>query len=676
MILYPGLGDGTFGAPIELFPPSIYLYSVAVADVNGDGIPDLVTADLHGSITVRAGLGGGAFGPAHENRVEHTLNPIAIADMNGDERPDVVALSTDEYGMMVAVGDGRGGFGQRTVDVPLPEAPQGITSGDFDGDGVPDLALNWSTSLEVLLSRPGRVFTYAPSTSTDPFADGPALADFNEDGYLDIAFSLRSGDLEVFLGRGDGTFTAPTVLAQPGGAYPATAADLNGDGHVDLVFGSSGAVRALLGRGDGTFDAPIDSPIGAGLVAGGANSSPIATGDFNGDHVLDLNLVAYKPTTSEFFQLTMLGDGSGAFIPGPLSPLSGSGWMCGLTADLDLDARADVISTDGCCQNVPRGPLSGLISTRLQQPDGLLGPPILSRWPALNHIGIYAEEPRVADIGADGVPGIVFRNQLGFGVMTGDGAGHFQVENGYAGRHVSSLILADLDGDGYVDAAAGGYGSNGAGVSIYFGRDATPPFATILFPLADAELGVGQTVPIRWSATDDVGVQSVDLFVSRHGGSGPFEHVALGLSNSGEFDWTVSAPFSDSVMFKLVARDAAGNVGRATSASPMRIVEAASVGGAAAGTSSKLAIASLAPNPARSSLSISFSLPRAGRARLALYDLQGRMVAKLMDEDRAQGAGTYSWNTAAARLHSGLYFLRLDAGGHHVVGRLALTDQR
>jgi hypothetical protein len=174
---------------------------------------------------------------------------------------------------------------------------------------------------------------------------------------------------------------------------------------------------------------------------------------------------------------------------------------------------------------------------------------------------------------------------------------------------------------------------------------------------------------ITWQASDPDRIASIDLFVSHHGSAGPFEAIARGLPNSGAYDWTVTGPLSDSVVVKIVARDAAGNI--AIDRTP-RIAIRDLVGVATAAVPTRLSIRSVSPNPARSNLAVSFVTPGRGRVRLALHDVQGRRVAILLDEDRPGAAGTVEW-PISGRVRSGLYFLRIDSGGTSAFERVLLV---
>ena len=183
--------------------------------------------------------------------------------------------------------------------IPTGTNPVYMLSGDFNGDGIPDLAvanLNSST-VSILLGSSKGTFTAGTALQIGAVTGSIALGDFNRDGNVDMAVVIPSSDtIAIFLGNGDGTFMASTApLYTPPQATGIVAADLNGDGMQDLAVlsTSSSSVTVLLGHGDGTFTPDTLSP--------SAGSSPfsVVNGDFNGDGVADLAITNYSYSGSQ-----------------------------------------------------------------------------------------------------------------------------------------------------------------------------------------------------------------------------------------------------------------------------------------------------------------------------------------------------------------------------------------
>ena len=120
------------------------------------------------------------------------------------------------------------------------------------------------------------------------------------------------------------------------------------------------------------------------------------------------------------------------------------------------------------------------------------------------------------------------------------------------------------------------------------------------------------------------------MFLSRSGVGGPFDTLAAGLANTGQYNWTVSGPATTQAIVRIVARDRAGNVVSDVSDGVFMILSS-SVAGVDDGPVTAFALAAPRPNPVRGSGAIVFALPTATHVRLAVLDVQGREVAVLAD---------------------------------------------
>ncbi|HEX4320524.1 MAG TPA: Ig-like domain repeat protein [Acidobacteriaceae bacterium] len=194
-----------------------------------------------------------------------------------------------------------------------------LASGDFNGDGRPDLisVLSDGSVVSQLGNGDGSFTTKATIPGQ---ASQAAVGDFNSDGKLDVAISAN-GAVQIFLGDGTGNFTAVTTGAAISVSAAAMAVgDFNNDGNLDLALADAQNAYFYLGNGDGTFTAGYNTTIAVytqGFVFSGA--SAMATGDFDGDGNTDLavaaNLVGNPGGDSVFFITYLLGDGAGNFTP-------------------------------------------------------------------------------------------------------------------------------------------------------------------------------------------------------------------------------------------------------------------------------------------------------------------------------------------------------------------------
>ncbi|TDN37256.1 hypothetical protein E4631_25160 [Hymenobacter sp. UV11] len=292
-----GTGTGSFGAATTFSTGAgSYPRSIAVADVNGDGKPDLLTANpVSNTAGVLLGTGTGSFGAAttFSNGAGSYPVSIAVADVNGDGKPDLLMANQSNSTAGVLLGTGTGSFGAATIfSTGADSYPNGIAVADVNGDGKPDLltANSSSSTAGVLLGTGtgnfGAVTTFSTGAGSTPVSI--TVADGNGDGIPDL-FTANQGSntAGVLLGTGTGSFGAATTFSTGAGSYPRSiaVADVNGDGKPDLLTANYGSSTAgvLLGTGTGSFGA-------ATTFSTGADSYPrsIAVADVNGDSKPDL----------------------------------------------------------------------------------------------------------------------------------------------------------------------------------------------------------------------------------------------------------------------------------------------------------------------------------------------------------------------------------------------------
>lgn len=298
------------------FPTGSHPQTVAVGDFNGDGIPDLVTPNAGTkTVTVLLGNGSGGFTPeASPVTVGNAPFSVAVADFNGDSFADIATANGDDNTVSVMLGNGSGGF---TAAPGSPFAvgsePVGAVVGDFNGDGIPDLAVSnlAGSTVTVLLGNGAGGFTSAAGSpiavGTNP---GPvAVGDFNGDGIQDLAVgNFGNNNVTVLLGNGSGGFTAATnsPFSAGKGSLSTAVGDFNGDGKQDLAIANQtdGTVTVLLGDGSGGFTAAAGSPFTVG-----ATPFALAVADLNGDGIADLAV----PNSGGSTVTVLLGNGSGGF---------------------------------------------------------------------------------------------------------------------------------------------------------------------------------------------------------------------------------------------------------------------------------------------------------------------------------------------------------------------------
>jgi hypothetical protein len=189
------------------------------------------------------------------------VTSVAVGDFNGDGKPDIVATSNDNYSngnvnVLLNNGDGSGTFGAAQA-YAVGGFATSVAVGDFNGDGKPDLAVTTETpsatgnsyAVSVLQNLGDGTGAFAPAR-TYAVGGGASVAagDFNQDGKIDIV--TTGAEMDVLLNNGDGTF-APAQKVGPAGSQ-VVVANFNSDGYADLaqIDGSGAGIDVLLNKAD------------------------------------------------------------------------------------------------------------------------------------------------------------------------------------------------------------------------------------------------------------------------------------------------------------------------------------------------------------------------------------------------------------------------------------------
>jgi hypothetical protein len=388
---------------------------------------------------------------------------------------------------------------------PMLARPIAAMPGDFNGDGVPDIAVVnkfidgnlQDGSISVLTASADGNLTYGSTQVIEGFSQWAVSADFNEDMIPDVAAVTIDSAL-IFKGDGLGSFLPQVRIPLQFDPIHVVAADMNGDAHADLVVvqqwigSSSGRVTVMLGDGAGGFTLMTPAPVGQdprgaavgdfnldgkldvvtgnnlsndltflpGLGNGnfgpgrttglGASGGFPAAADFNGDGVLDL--VMTSETVAKPAQ-TLFGVGDGTFVPNAIL-LSGDTPRNPLLCDFDHDGALDIA--------VPNSG-SGDVSLMFGNGQGSFEPPV--------HVGTDGgpSQASVTDLNGDGFCDLVTANEgnNSVSVLVGGPRGTVGTPTINVGRAPLGAAAADFNHDGHVDLAV--VNRDDSTVSIYRG---------------------------------------------------------------------------------------------------------------------------------------------------------------------------------------------------------------
>lgn len=385
-------------------------FLMQIADLNGDGLPDLIQAGPNG-VYVTYGRPDGVLDTAPAFEVAEIVDYVTVADFNGDGIPDIAV--TGDHAIELTLGKGDGTFEYR---VPLPRGDADFSSADYNYDYIAHGDFNGDHHQDILagnyilfghgngtFTTPAAISNNLQSFPTSPF---PLVFDFNGDGKDDL-FNYDPGHFYVALSNGDGSFKTVTSAISTAASLQTQPAigDVNGDGKLDAVFGGLESVEIFWGRGSGSISysaLKLPIPKFGGMAVEG--SVAVAIGDFDGDGHKDIALLATPSyslwaSAGQAVLFVFYGNGAGVFTAGVPVATFNRAYSALFAADVNKDGKDDIVLQFNGDLDI------GSAVAVVHGAAGRTFGPEADYYPGSDITSLA-----IADLNRDGFPDMVFRN--------------------------------------------------------------------------------------------------------------------------------------------------------------------------------------------------------------------------------------------------------------------------
>ncbi len=636
---------------------------VSIYDINDDGKPDMAVANSNSTSvsvflnTTTPGATTPTFTAKTDFTTGTTTTSVSICDLNGDGKPDMAATNYSSTNVSVffntmTLGEPAPSFTAKT-DFTSGNSPLSISIADFNKDGKPDFvtANNSPNTVSVILNTTTTGAVAPTFSAKTDFATGNGTyavttGDFNGDGIPDIAeVSYGSNTVSVFLnsttpGASTPTFAASVDFSMGIGAVSVTIGDFNGDGKQDFASVSTNAVSVFLnttapGATTPTFSARTDFAVGTVTYS-------VATGDFNGDGKLDMVTANLgSNTVSVLLNTTTTGASTPTFST-KTDFMTGDQPFRVSVGDLNGDGKPDVV-----CADVNTNLVSVFLNITA---PGASTAALTAKTDFTT--GLNPASVSISDINGDGKPDLIIPSNAAATVSVllnittpGSTTPAFTAKTDFttaAGAFASAV--ADFNGDGLPDIIVTDNDANS--VSVFF-NTADLPLPVELASFSSSV--ISNNVTLNWSTAQEQNNKGFEI--ERNSFGAGWNKVGF-IAGRGTTTIAQSYSFSENGLnsgrysYRLKQIDYNGNYKYYELQNEVVI-----------GVPNKFVLNQNYPNPFNPSTVLSFQLPVAGFVSMKIFDMSGREVASLVNE--VKDAGYYSVTFDVKSLSSGTYFYKL-----------------
>jgi hypothetical protein len=649
------------------FPTTGDPYSTVIADLNGDGKPDLITAnDASSTVSVLINNTTPGSTPSFLPKVDFTTggNPrsVAIADFNGDYLPDIAVVNFSSNFVSVLlnttiIGAAAPSLEMNWNDFPTGISPLSIGSADLNGDGKPDLVTldyGYSTISSLLnTTTPGsNAFSFNSSNiifTQSVYPRSLAIGNINGDGKPDLVVT-STGMPNIFVymnttapGATTATFSTYTNFTCGLTPYAVAMGDFNKDGKQDL---------AIVNDADNTVSIYINATSPNATVPGfytkvdfacGLTPRSVAVGDFNGDGKPDLAVGNESSNNVSIFINTTTPGSNIPTFSAATNFTTGTYPISIAVGDINGDGKPDL-----AIANTGSNTVSVFINTTV---PGAAIPSFTAKTDYTTGLGLcyvcFGDlngdlKPDIVTGDFDDYCNSVFINTTTAGAITPSFQARTEI---YPNGQPYCMIIRDFNGDGKPDMALGNGSS--AGVSLLL-NDVNLPLPVELISFTANVFN--SSVTLNWSTANEVNNFGFDIercvnkiwqkigFVPGNGNS----------NSPKEYSYVDRSPVpGGKISFRLKQIDNNGKF-KYSDQIEVEIIP------------NNYSLRQNYPNPFNPSTTINYSIAKDGAVKLKVYNLIGEEVVTLVNE--VKQAGNYNISFNASTLPSGIYFYKLESG--------------